>query len=83
MNPKQTDKLLQRLKNWANDIWYVYCHETRRIFTDSGVILIFFFAGIAYPILYNLIYWNDDVEDVPVAVVDESHTEASRRFIKA
>ena len=65
----------------AGDIWQVFTHELKRIVRDPGVILIFFVAGLGYPILYNLIYWNDTLTDVPVAVVDDDASAYSRRFL--
>ena len=71
------DALIQRL----NDTWQVFVLELRRVFRDEGVVLIFFVAGLAYPILYNLIYVQNIVREVPVAVVDMSASSASRDLI--
>lgn len=49
---------------------------------DEGVILFFIFLPIAYPLLYSWIYNNEVVRDVPVAVVDNSHSSLSWEFIK-
>lgn len=69
------------VKHWFQDIWFVLCHEMYRIFHDPGVSLIFFGAGLLYPIVYNVIYWNDDVEEVPIVVVEGRSSAASRKFI--
>jgi ABC-2 type transport system permease protein len=71
------DALLTRLV----DTWRVFVLELRRIFRDSGVMLIFFVAGLAYPVIYNLIYIRNVVENVEVAVVDMSSSPASREFV--
>ncbi|MCR4664558.1 MAG: ABC transporter permease [Paludibacteraceae bacterium] len=71
------DSFLTRL----HDTWRVYVHELRRVFRDSGVMLIFFVAGLAYPILYNIIYIKNIVRDVEVAVVDMSASQSSREFV--
>lgn len=68
------------LKN-IEEIWHVFCLELKRIFRDPGVITIFFVAGLAYPILYKVLYWNDDFNNVPIAVVDMSASQHSRRFL--
>ncbi len=60
---------------------FVFVDELRRVFRDPGVLVIFILAGIAYPILYNFIYWKDNVENVPVAVVDMSCSPESREFL--
>ena len=70
------------IKSWLRDFWGIFGHELRTIFSDGGFLIIFFFAGLAYPILYNLIYKNGVLEDTPVAVVDNSGCAASRRFIR-
>ncbi len=53
-------------------------NELKEIFADSGVLLILIFAVIAYPIVYSTAYKNNVLTDVPVAVVDLDHTQASR-----
>lgn len=60
---------------------WVFAYEMKRIFRDPGVMVIFILATVAYPILYNCIYWKDTIENVPVAVVDMSHSPESRDFL--
>ncbi len=60
----------------------IFLTELKSIFKDSGVMVIFFVAGIAYPLLYNYVYYNETLHDIPVAVVDDSGSSASREFIK-
>lgn len=64
-----------------SDTWNVFCEEMRRIFHDPGVIVLFFVAPLLYPLLYNVLYWNNELLEVPVAVVDMDHSTESRRFI--
>jgi ABC-2 type transport system permease protein len=56
--------------------------EYKRLFKDSGVMLIFLGAAFLYPVLYNLIYLNDTLHNMPIAVVDESNTPLSRSLIR-
>jgi ABC-2 type transport system permease protein len=56
--------------------------ELKTIAKDEGVILFFVFLPIVYPLLYSWIYNNETVHEVPVCVVDESHTALSRHFIR-
>ena len=63
------------------DIWDIFVIEVRRVLHDKGVVLIFFIATIIYPLIFGAIYKNEMVRNVPVAVVDESRSEASQRFI--
>ena len=65
----------------VQETWSVFTNELKRIFHDPGVMVIFFVGTLAYPILYNFIYWKDNVENVPVAVVDMSHSQESRAFL--
>ncbi len=69
-------------KTFRHDFSRVFRDEIRAIFKDSGVLVIFFVAGLGYPILYNLIYENGTLEDVPVVVVDEADCTESRRFVR-
>ncbi len=61
----------------------IACNELVATLKDTGVIIIFFAAGLLYPVLYSFIYLNETVRDIPVAVVDDSHTSLSRKFIRA
>ena len=60
---------------------FVFTRELKRIFTDSGVMLIFFIATLAYPLIYKAMYYNERIEDIPVAVVDLSQSSDSREFL--
>lgn len=64
------------------NILSVLVEEYRRLFKDSGVMLIFLGAAFLYPVLYNLIYLNDTLHNMPIAVVDESNTPQSRSLIR-
>ncbi|MBR4757071.1 MAG: ABC transporter permease [Bacteroidales bacterium] len=70
------------IKTWLRDWWDILCHELKQIFSDGGVMLIFFVAGLAYPLLYNVVYLNGILSDTPMAVVDEAACPDSRRFIR-
>lgn len=65
----------------CEEVWHLFVMELMRVFRDPGVITIFFVAGLAYPILYKVLYWNNAIDAVPVAVVDMSASSHSRRFI--
>lgn len=55
--------------------------ELQRIFRDPGVVVIFIVATLAYPLIYKALYWNEQINDVPVAVVDLSNSPQSREFL--
>lgn len=54
--------------------------ELKAILKDEGVLLFFFFLPIAYPLLYSWIYNNEVVREVPVVLIDNSHSALSRTF---
>ena len=43
--------------------------------------VIFIVATLAYPLIYKALYWNEQINDVPVAVVDLSNSPESRAFL--
>lgn len=69
-------------RQWLSDLWGVMTHELRSIFQDGGFLIIFFVAGLGYPLLYNFIYKNGVLEDTPIAVVDNADCSESRRYIQ-
>ena len=60
-------------------IWY---REIGNIFRDKGIMIFILFVPLAYPLLYSYVYTNEVVREVPVAVVDESHSELSRELLR-
>lgn len=60
------------------DIWWM---ELRGVFKDEGVLMFCLLVPLLYPLLYSWIYNNEVVREVPVAVVDLSHSKTSRDFI--
>ncbi len=73
--------LRKRIQHRLKDIWDVFTLELYRIFTDGGVILIFFIATLLYPLIFGAIYKHECVRNLPVAVVDDAQCEESERFI--
>ena len=63
------------------DIWTVLSIEVRRVFGDTTVRLIFFIAPILYPLIFCYMFHAENVENMSVAVVDESPCQESKRFI--
>jgi len=63
-------------------IFQTWIAEYRKIFTDSGVLLIFFGAIAIYPFFYSLPYLPEVFRDIPVAVVDCDHSPMSRKLIR-
>lgn len=75
--------IIHKSKQMANSILQVFVKEIGHTFRDEGVIVFFLLVPLVYPMLYAWIYNNQQVRDVPAAVVDLSHSHASREFIRA
>ena len=69
------------MSNFKFQIVKTFVSELRRIFRDPGVTVIFIVASLAYPLIYKAIYWNEQITNVPVAVVDMSNSPQSRAFL--
>ena len=70
------------LGQWIRETFNIFVEELRMVVRDNGVMLIFCFAGLVYPLLYNWIYGYGVVDEMPVAVVDNSQGSYSRRYIR-
>ena len=76
------EEKISYIGRWVRDAWGIFVNELKLIVHDNGVMLIFCFAGLVYPLLYNWIYGYGVVDDMPVAVVDLSGGSYSRRYIR-
>ena len=56
--------------------------EMKQVFRDEGVLIFCVIVPLVYPLLYSWIYNNEVVHEVPVVVVDYSHSHQSRQFIR-
>ena len=61
---------------------YIWRKEMTQVVKDEGVLIFFIIVPLVYPLLYSWIYNNETVRDVPVVVVDQSHTALSRKFVR-
>jgi ABC-2 type transport system permease protein len=52
------------------------------VFHDEGVLIFCIIVPLVYPLLYSWIYNNEVVHEVPVVIVDQSHSQQSRQFIR-
>ncbi len=71
-----------QFKEGIRDTCYIWVKEMRSTITDDGVLIFCILVPLLYPLLYSWIYNNEVVRDVPVAVVDHSHSATSREFIR-
>lgn len=72
---------MKKLRLNLYDIWTALSAEVRHVFSDSTVLLIFFIAPLLYPLIFCFMYRTENVENLPVAVVDEAVCSESKRFI--
>lgn len=59
-----------------------FAKQLAYIFHDEGLLLFCIVVPLFYPLLYSFIYTGEVVHEVPIAVVDESHTILSRDFVR-
>lgn len=75
-------KIFHAIYKWLADVADVFRCEFGLLRRDAGVLLFFFGLPLFYPIVYTLIYNPEMVRDIPIAVVDLSHTAESRSLTR-
>ena len=73
--------MLKRLKEHFTDVLYIWREEMKQVIKDEGVLMFLVIVPLGYPLLYSWIYNNEAVHEVPVVIVDQSHSALSRQFI--
>ena len=73
--------IFHKYKQHVTDILYVWREEMKQVIHDEGVLMFLVIVPLGYPLLYSWIYNNESVHEVPVVVVDQSHSALSRQFI--
>ena len=74
--------IFHKILRWLDDLAYVWRFELRQVLRDEGVLLFCIVVPIVYPLLYSWVYNNENIHEVPVAVVDQSHSQLSRQYIR-
>ena len=74
--------IFRKIIKWLDDAAYVWRFELRQVLRDEGVLLFCIVVPLVYPLLYSWIYNNERINEVPVVVVDRSHSQQSRQFIR-
>lgn len=74
--------IFRYISNWFRSLAIVFAQEWRIVLRDPGVLIFFILLPVAYPVIYTLVYNPEVVRKMPVAVVDNSRTEASRKFVR-
>lgn len=74
--------ILHTIADGVRDACHIWRDELRLVLKDEGVLIFFVIVPLIYPLLYSWIYNNETVREVPVVVVDDSHSAMSRQFIR-
>lgn len=74
--------IFHKAYEYLQDICFIWRKEMMQLIKDEGVIIFFIVVPLAYPMLYSWIYNNEQVHEVPVVVVDMSHSSLSRQFVR-
>ena len=74
--------IFHKILKWLDDAAYVWRFELRQVLRDEGVLLFCIVVPLVYPLLYSWVYNNENIREVPVVVVDQSHSALSRQFIR-
>ncbi len=76
------EKLWNVIRQGIHDMVFVWRKEMRTLIHDEGIVIFFILVPLFYPLLYSWAYNNETVHEVPVAIVDMSHSSLSREFIR-
>ena len=74
--------IFHKIYSWLEDAAYVWRQEIKQVFRDEGVLIFCVIVPLVYPLLYSWIYNNEVIHEVPVVVVDQSHSQESRQLIR-
>ena len=74
--------IFRKIIKWLDDAAFVWRFELRQVLRDEGVLLFCIVVPLVYPLLYSWIYNNEHIHEVPVVVVDRSHSQQSREFVR-
>ena len=71
-----------KLYQAVSDAAYIWRQEMKQVVRDEGVLIFFIIVPLIYPLLYSWIYNNETIHEVPVVVVDDSHSNLSRELTR-
>lgn len=74
--------IFHKIIQGITDAAFIWRQELRQLIRDEGVLMFCIIVPLVYPLLYSWVYNNESVHDVPVVVVDMSHSHQSRQFIR-
>lgn len=74
--------IFRQISEGFSNTFRIWMREFQLIFSDVGVMILIFAVPLIYPMLYSFIYYPEVVRDLPIAVVDLSHSADSRQFAR-
>jgi len=74
--------IFRQISGGFSNTFRIWIREFQLIFSDVGVMILIFAVPLIYPLLYSFIYYPEVVRDLPIAVVDLSHSPDSRQFTR-
>lgn len=60
----------------------IFKKEFKNVFKDSAAVLVMVVGVIAYSVFYAIPYTYELVKEVPIAVIDNNHTQLSKAFLR-
>ena len=75
-------RLIATIKKAVSDSFSIWNRELKYVFKDLGVVVFFIVVPLIYPVLYGIIYNPETIREVPLVVVDESHSSIAREFVR-
>jgi ABC-2 type transport system permease protein len=76
-------KIIQIIKQAIADSFLIWSRELKQVYQDMGVLIFFVIVPVVYPVLYATIYNTEAIHEVPMVVVDESHSSFARKYVRA
>ncbi|MDE6099612.1 MAG: ABC transporter permease, partial [Paramuribaculum sp.] len=75
-------RMISGISATVTSLFRVWRREFYLVFHDAGVLLFFFFLTLAYPVIYTIIYNQEVIKNIPIAVVDNSRSVSSRELTR-
>lgn len=74
--------IFRQISEGFSNTFRIWMREFKLIFSDVGVMILIFVVPLIYPMLYSFIYYPEVIRELPIAVVDLSHSADSRQFTR-
>lgn len=75
-------RVLDSISSWFLQVGLAFRATWQAVLHDVGALIFFIALPLFYPIVYTLIYNPEVVTRIPVAVIDDSRTQASRDLVR-